>query len=116
MLNTGPCHRISIATYFNNLWSTKNVFNRLKSCQNCTSFVLTPKKEIKINMEELKEKLETHMFKPRAYTGTVLSVEKKCKINIYKSGKVVVFTKNDELVDELNEELSSILYEHMKTD
>ena len=56
------------------------------------------------------------MFKKRAYTGTVLSVEKKCKINIYKSGKIVVFTKNDEVVNEMKEELSSILYEDMNSD
>ena len=92
------------------------MFNIVKTCQNCTSFVLTPKKEIKINMEELKEKLENNMFKSRVYTGTVLSVEKKCKINIYKSGKVIVFTRNNELVGDLNEELSSILYEYMKAD
>ena len=67
-------------------------------------------------MEELKEKLENNMFKSRVYTGTVLSVEKKCKINIYKSGKVIVFTRNNELVGDLNEELSSILYEYMKAD
>ena len=56
------------------------------------------------------------MFKARAYTGTVLSVEKQCKINIYKSGKIVVFTKNDILLNEVKEELSSILYEDMNSD
>ena len=56
------------------------------------------------------------MFKKRAYTGTVLSVEKECKINIYKSGKIVVFTKSDKLVNEVKEELSSILYVYMNSD
>ena len=67
-------------------------------------------------MEELKDELEENMFKKRAYTGTVLSVEKKCKINVYKSGKIVIFTNKNALVNEVKEELSSILYEDMNSD
>jgi len=92
------------------------VFSVVKTCQNCSSFVLIPNKRLEIKLEELKDELERKMFKKRAYTGTLLSVEKKSKINIYKSGKIVVFTKNDALVNEIKEELSSILYEDMNSD
>ena len=92
------------------------MFSVVKTCQNCTSFVLVPNKELEIKLEDLKNQLERKMFKARAYTGTVLSVEKQCKINIYKSGKIVVFTKNDILLNEVKEELSSILYEDMNSD
>ena len=92
------------------------MFSVVKTCQNCSSFVLIPNNRLEIKLEELNDELEGKMFKKRAYTGTVLSVEKKCKINIYKSGKIVVFTNNDELVNEMKEELSSILYEVMNSD
>ena len=75
-----------------------------------------PNEKLEIKMEKLKDQLKGKMFKERAYAGTVLSVEKECKINIYKSGKIVVFTKNDKLVNKVKEELSSILYEYMNSD
>ena len=92
------------------------MFSVVKTCQKCTSFVLVPNKELEIKLEELKNQLERKMFKSIAYTGPVLSVEKQCKINIYKSGKIVIFTKNDILLNEVKEELSSILYEDMNSD
>ena len=47
-----------------------------------------------------------------AYTGTLLSIQKKCKINVYVSGKIVVITKNEEQAMEIEKELSNILYKH----
>lgn len=92
------------------------MFSVVKTCQNCTSYALMPNEKLEIKMEKLKDQLKGKMFKERAYTGTVLSVEKECKINIYKSGKIVVFTKNDKLVNKVKEELSSILYEYRNSD
>jgi len=91
------------------------VFNIIKPCKSCKSYVLVPKDKLKLNLEELKIKLESLEFKTKAYTGTLLSTEKKCKINIYVSGKIVIVTRKEELVLKLEEELSNILYPYTKT-
>ena len=51
-----------------------------------------PKEKFELDLEKLKNVLEINKFKTKAYTGTLLSVEKECKINIYTSGKGGVFT------------------------
>ena len=91
------------------------MFNFIKPCKSCKSYVLIPKDKLKLNLEELKIKLENLEFKTKAYTGTLLSTEKKCKINIYASGKIVIVTRKEELVLKLEEELSNILYPYTKT-
>ena len=91
------------------------MFNIIKPCKSCKSYVLVPKDKLKLNLEELKIKLESLEFKTKAYTGTLLSTEKKCKINIYASGKIVIVTRKEELVLKLEEELSNILYPYTKT-
>ena len=91
------------------------MFNIIKPCKSCKSYVLVPKDKLKLNLEELKIKLENLEFKTKAYTGTLLSTEKKCKINIYVSGKIVIVTRKEELVLKLEEELSNILYPYTKT-
>ena len=90
------------------------MFNIIKPCKSCKSYVLVPKDKLKLNLEELKIKLESLEFKTKAYTGTLLSTEKKCKINIYASGKIVIVTRKEELVLKLEEELSNILYPYTK--
>ena len=90
------------------------MFNIVKPCKSCKSYVLIPKDKLKLNLEKLKIKLESLEFKTKAYTGTLLSVEKECKINIYNSGKIVILTKSEEYVLNLNNELSTILYPYTK--
>ena len=91
------------------------MFNIIKPCKSCKSYVLVPKDKLKLNLEELKINLESLEFKTKAYTGTLLSTEKECKINIYVSGKVVIITRDEELVLKLIDQLSNILYPYTKT-
>ncbi len=91
------------------------MFDIVKPCESCKSHVLTPKDKIKIDLERLKLKLENLEFRTKAYTGTLLSTEKECKINIYVSGKVVIITRDEELVLKLIDQLSNILYPYTKT-
>jgi len=87
------------------------VFNILKSCQNCKSFILKPKKEMNLNLEQISERMENFSFEILAFTGSMLSVKKDCKINIYHSGKMAVMTKDLNRVQKIAEELENILHE-----
>ncbi len=71
---------------------------------------------MKLDLDNLKSVLEKLKFKTKAYTGSLLSTEKGCKINIYLSGKIVIITRNEEQFIELKEELSNILYAYTKAD
>ena len=86
------------------------MFNIVKPCKVCSSFVLIPRVENKIELKLLKEKLEKKNYLIKAFTGSLISMEKKCKINIYSSGKTIIKTKDFELVEKLSKELSNILY------
>ncbi len=86
------------------------MFNIIKPCKACSSFVLIPIIDKKIILKQLKEKLEGHNYKIHAYTGSLISTEKNCKINIYSSGKTIIKTRNHQLVEKLSKELSNILY------
>ncbi len=86
------------------------MFNIVKPCKACSSFVLIPKVEKKIELRLLKEKLEEENYLINTYTGSLISTEKKCKINIYSSGKTIIKTKDSKLVEKLSKELSNILY------
>ena len=55
-----------------------------------------PKGKLRPDLENLKNILEKLQFKTKAYTGSLLSTEKGCKINIYLSGKIVIITRNEE--------------------
>ncbi len=90
------------------------MFNIVKPCKSCKSYILIPKEKFKLDLEKLKSVLETKEFKTKAYTGTLLSIEKKCKINIYVSGKIVVLTREEDDALNLHDELSSILYPYTK--
>ena len=87
------------------------MFNILKSCQNCKSFILKPKKKMNLNLEQISEKMENFSFEVLAFTGSMLSVKKDCKINIYHSGKMAVMTKDLNRVQKIAEELENILHE-----
>tara|TARA_B110000014_G_C20094998_1_gene573826 strand:+ start:469 stop:741 length:273 start_codon:yes stop_codon:yes gene_type:complete len=87
------------------------VFEIIKPCQNCKSFILKPKKKIKLNLEKVKIKIEKFSFEILAFTGSMLSLKKDCKINIYNSGKIAIITKDLNRVQNLALELENVLYE-----
>ena len=87
------------------------MFNILKPCQNCKSFILKPKKKINLNLETISENIEKFSFEILAFTGSMLSVKKDCKINIYNSGKVAIITKDLNRVQNLAKELETVLNE-----
>ena len=87
------------------------MFNILKPCQNCKSFILKPKKKININLEKISEKMGEKSFEILAFTGSMLSVKKECKINIYNSGKIAIITKDLNRVQNLAKELENVLNE-----
>ena len=92
------------------------MFEIIKPCLNCKSFILKPKKELKLNLEKIIEVIKENEFIVKVYTGSLLSIFKECKINIYSSGKIVVITKNHELIKSIKTELSSILYPYIQSD
>ena len=87
------------------------MFEIIKPCQNCKSFILKPKKRIKLNLERITKKIEQFSFEILAFTGSMLSLKKDCKINIYNSGKIVIITKDLNHVQNLALELENVLYE-----
>ncbi len=64
-----------------------------------------------LNLEQISEKIENFSFEVLAFTGSMLSVKKDCKINIYHSGKMAVMTKDLNRVQKIAEELENILHE-----
>ena len=64
-----------------------------------------------LNLEQISEKMENFSFEVLAFTGSMLSVKKDCKINIYHSGKMAVMTKDLNRVQKIAEELENILHE-----
>ena len=87
------------------------MFEILKPCQNCKSFVLKPKKKISINLEKISEEIGEKSYEILAFTGSMLSVKKECKINIYNSGKIAIMTKDLNHVQKLADELENVLNE-----
>ena len=85
------------------------MFEIIKTCQNCKSYILKPKKKIIIDLDEVKEKIESFSFEILAFTGSVLSVKKKCKINIYASGKIAIITKDLNQVKEIASLIENVL-------
>ena len=92
------------------------MFEIIKPCSNCNSFVLKPKKNLKLDLEKTIKTFEEKKFIVNVYTGSLLSIFKECKINIYSSGKVVIITKYYELIKKIKKELSSILYPYMQSE
>ena len=85
------------------------MFEIKKPCQNCKSYVLKPKKKVELNLENIVKHIKELSFEVLAFTGSMLSLRKKCKINIYNSGKIVVITKDLNLVQEIAEELENVI-------
>jgi len=69
-----------------------------------------------MNFDEIQKELNNRNFITVAYTGSLLSVKKECKINIYNSGKIVVVTRNQEYIETIKKEFSSILYPYTQAD
>ncbi len=63
-----------------------------------------------LNLEQISEKIENFSFEVLAFTGSMLSVKKDCKINIYHSGKIAIITKDLNHVQNLAKELENVLH------
>ena len=85
------------------------MFEIIKPCQSCKSYVLKPKEKVQINLNDLVKNIEELSFEILAFTGSMLSLRKKCKINIYNSGKIVVITKDLNQVHEIAKELENVI-------
>ncbi len=85
------------------------MFEIKKPCQNCKSYVIKPKKNVELNLENIVENIKELSFEVLAFTGSMLSLRKKCKINIYNSGKIVVITKDLNQVHEIAKELENVI-------
>ncbi|MAQ63490.1 MAG: hypothetical protein CMA48_04155 [Euryarchaeota archaeon] len=85
------------------------MFEIKKPCLNCKSYVLKPKKKVKLNLESIVKNIKELSFEVLAFTGSMLSLRKKCKINIYNSGKIVVITKDLNQVHEIAKELENVI-------
>jgi len=55
------------------------------------------------------KKIENFSFEILAFTGSMLSLKKDCKINIYASGKIAIITKDLNQVKELASDLENVL-------
>ena len=86
------------------------MFEIVKPCQNCKSYILKPKKKITLDLNKLVKIIEDYSFEILAFTGSMLSIKKECKINIYNSGKVAIISKDLNRVQSLAFELESVLY------
>ena len=85
------------------------MFEIIKPCQNCKSYVLKPKKKVELNLKDIVKNIEELSIEVLAFTGSMLSIRKKCKINIYNSGKIVVITKDLNQVHEIAKELENVI-------
>ena len=86
------------------------MFEIVKPCQNCKSYILKPKEKITFDLNKLVKIIEDYSFEILAFTGSMLSIKKECKINIYNSGKVAIISKDLNRVQSLAFELESVLY------
>ena len=85
------------------------MFELIKPCQNCKSYILKPKNRVNLNLDEIVKKIESFSYEILAFTGSVLSLKKKCKINIYASGKIAIMTKDLNQVHKLAVDLEKVL-------
>lgn len=85
------------------------MFELVKPCQNCKSYILKPKNRVNLNLDEIVKKIESFSYEILAFTGSMLSLKKKCKINIYASGKIAIMTKDLNQVQKLAVDLEKVL-------
>tara|TARA_B100001094_G_scaffold77516_2_gene73858 strand:- start:928 stop:1200 length:273 start_codon:yes stop_codon:yes gene_type:complete len=84
------------------------LFEIVKPCQSCNSFVLKPKEEVNLDLEYIAVEIEKYSYETLAFTGSMLSIIKECKVNIYSSGKIVIMTKDLNRVENLAKELENV--------
>tara|TARA_B100001142_G_C13767957_1_gene435972 strand:+ start:28 stop:300 length:273 start_codon:yes stop_codon:yes gene_type:complete len=85
------------------------VFEIVKPCQNCKSYILKPKNKTTFELDEIVNKIENFSFEILAFTGSMLSLKKNCKINVYASGKIAILTKDLNQVKDLVADLENVL-------
>ncbi len=85
------------------------MFELVKPCQNCKSYILKPRNRVNLNLDEIVKKIESFSYEILAFTGSMLSLKKKCKINIYASGKIAIMTKDLNQVQKLAVDLEKVL-------
>ena len=85
------------------------MFELVKPCQNCKSYILKPRNRVNLNLDEIVKKIESFSYEILAFTGSMLSLKKKCKINIYASGKIAIMTKDLNQVQKLTVDLEKVL-------
>ena len=61
-------------------------------------------------MKKTADNIEKCSFEILAFTGSMLSLKKECKINIYNSGKIAIITKDLNQVEKLTSELENVLH------
>ena len=69
-----------------------------------------------INIKKLKGRYPVYSELERKFVLESIRFVKECKINIYISGKVVIITKDYELIKKIEKELSSILYPYIQSE
>ncbi len=90
------------------------MFEIVKPCQSCKSYILKPKNDTTINLKKIVKEIEKHAFEIIAYTGSMLSLKKECKVNVYKSGKIAIITKDLNQVHKIASEIENILSDKKK--
>ena len=86
------------------------MFEIVKPCQSCKSYILKPKISINFDLKKTADNIEKYSFEILAFTGSMLSLKRECKVNIYNSGKIAIITKDLNQVQKLTNELENILY------
>ena len=85
------------------------MFEIVKPCQSCKSYILKPKISINFDLKKTADNIEKYSFEILAFTGSMLSLKRECKVNIYNSGKIAIITKDLNQVQKLAEELENVL-------
>ena len=86
------------------------MFEIVKPCQSCKSYILKPKIKINFDLKTTADNIEKYSFEILAFTGSMLSLKRECKVNIYNSGKIAIITKDLNQVQKLAEELENVLH------
>ena len=86
------------------------MFEIVKPCQNCKSYILKPKISINFDLKKTADNIEKYSFRILTFTGSMLSLKRECKVNIYNSGKIAIITKDLNQVQKLAEELENVLH------
>ena len=55
------------------------MFELVKPCQNCKSYILKPKNKSTFELDEIVKKIENFSFEILAFTGSMLSLKKIVK-------------------------------------